>query len=85
MPQGNVTNWLQFAIQQMAAESYLDDLNQLVNRLKLGNNNIPNADPNGPVSDQAGLASPISRRNNLSSVTRSSTITPTMRRGFRRP
>jgi hypothetical protein len=49
MPQSNLATWLQFAIQQMAAESYLDDMAQLANRLKLGNNNIPNADPNTPI------------------------------------
>jgi hypothetical protein len=26
MPQSNITTWLQFALQQMAAESYLDQL-----------------------------------------------------------
>jgi hypothetical protein len=44
MPQTNITSWLQFAIQQMAAESYLDGFafnnsNELIRRLKFGNNN----------------------------------------------
>ncbi|WHZ24766.1 MAG: calcium-binding protein [Nitrospira sp.] len=50
MPQNNITTWLNFAIQQMAAESYLQGFplsNQveLIKRLKLGNNNIPGANP----------------------------------------
>lgn len=49
MPQSNISTWLSFALQQMAAESYLEDLSQLVNRLKLGNNNIPGTDPNTPI------------------------------------
>ena len=50
MPQSNLTTWLQFAIQQMAAESYLNALppnnqDELIRRLKLGNNNTPTLDP----------------------------------------
>jgi hypothetical protein len=41
MPQSTVTPWLQFAIQQMAAESYLDgfvfsNTNELIRRLQFG-------------------------------------------------
>ncbi|MEO7860994.1 MAG: hypothetical protein ABIU05_11205 [Nitrospirales bacterium] len=44
MPQTNTTIWLQFALQQMAAESYLDgfalsNTNEVIRRLKFGNNN----------------------------------------------
>ena len=54
MPATDVTAWLQFAIQQMAAESYLNgfsfsDIDELIRRLKLGNNNNPLADPNDPI------------------------------------
>jgi hypothetical protein len=57
MPQSNVTSWLQFAIQQMAAESYLDgfafsNTNELIRRLQFGNNNQPvlGIDPNPDLS-----------------------------------
>ena len=46
---GSTSSWLQSAIQQMAAESYLDGEVQLVERLKLGNNNGTGADPNSPL------------------------------------
>jgi len=54
MPTTEITTWLQFAIQQMAAESYLHgfsfgDTDELIRRLKLGNNNNPLADPNDPI------------------------------------
>ena len=44
MPQTNTTTWLQFALQQMAAESYLDgfalsNTNEVIRRLEFGNNN----------------------------------------------
>ncbi|MGH7147643.1 MAG: calcium-binding protein, partial [Nitrospiraceae bacterium] len=44
MPQSDISSWLQFAIQQMAAESYLDALvfnntSELIRRLEFGNNN----------------------------------------------
>ena len=44
MPQTDSSAWLQFAIQQMAAESYLDgfafsNTNELIRRLKFGSNN----------------------------------------------
>jgi hypothetical protein len=43
MPQSDIATWLKFALQQMAAESYLDniDLNnpeEVARRLLLGNN-----------------------------------------------
>ncbi|TKB95328.1 MAG: lipase family protein [Nitrospira sp.] len=45
MPQSDISTWLQFALQQMAAESYLDgiDLNitdDVIARLRLGNNRL---------------------------------------------
>ena len=58
MPQTDFSGWLQFALQQMAAESYLggfnfsDDTTQLINRLKFGNNNstvLGLTDPNAPT------------------------------------
>ena len=54
MPQTNITNWLSFAIQQMAAESYLDgialsDNDRVIERLKLGNNNPLFNDPGNPI------------------------------------
>ena len=53
MPQSNVTTWLQFALQQMAAESYLDgfsfsNTNELIRRLKFGNNNASTLGLNNP-------------------------------------
>ncbi len=44
MPQTSIKGWLQFAIQQVAAESYLDSFafqnsNELIRRLRFGNNN----------------------------------------------
>ena len=43
MPQSEISAWLQFALQQMAAESYLDGINwnnaeQVKIQLRLGNN-----------------------------------------------
>ena len=43
MSQSEIRTWLQFALQQMAAESYLDNINQnssedVTRRLLLGNN-----------------------------------------------
>ena len=50
MPQSNIKTWLDFAVQQMAAESYLNALppnndDELIRRLKLGNNNSQTLDP----------------------------------------
>jgi hypothetical protein len=44
MPQSNIKTWLEFATQQMAAESYLHEINltdrdAVLGRLILGNNN----------------------------------------------
>ena len=46
MPQSDISTWLQFALQQMAAESYLDGVAstntpELLKRLEFGNNNAP--------------------------------------------
>ena len=54
MPSSNVGTWLEFALQQMAAESYLDGIAlsndaDIVTRLKLGNNNPLFNDPNNPT------------------------------------
>jgi hypothetical protein len=56
MPQSNVSTWLAFALQQMAAESYLDgialsDNDGIITRLKLGNNNPLLNDPEDPTLD----------------------------------
>lgn len=53
MSQDNVVTWLNFALQQMAAESYLHGVAltnevELLKRLKLGSNNIPTASPDDP-------------------------------------
>jgi hypothetical protein len=58
MPQSNVSTWLAFALQQMAAESYLDgialsDNDGIITRLKLGNNNPLLNDPEDPTLDGA--------------------------------
>jgi hypothetical protein len=52
MPQSDIGTWLQFALQQMAAESYLDG-SDLITRLTLGNNNPLLNDPNDPTLDGA--------------------------------
>jgi|CXWL01.1.fsa_nt_gi hypothetical protein len=52
MPQSDIGTWLQFALQQMAAESYLDD-SDIITRLTLGNNNPLLNDPNDPTLDGA--------------------------------
>lgn len=54
MPQSDVSAWLQFALQQMAAESYLHGISfandaDIITRLKLGNNNPLFNDPNSPT------------------------------------
>ena len=58
MPQSDISSWMQFAIQQMVAESYLDgfafsNTNEIIRRLEFGNNNAsvlglsnPNDSPN---------------------------------------
>ena len=56
MPQNDISSWLQFAIQQMAAESYLDgfafsNTSELIRRLEFGNNNsaiLQLANPDDP-------------------------------------
>jgi hypothetical protein len=58
MPQSSISSWLQFAVQQMAAESYLDGIvlsngNDVITRLRLGNNNPLLNDPNDPTLDGA--------------------------------
>ena len=58
MPQSNVSTWLAFALQQMAAESYLDGIvlsnnDGIITRLKLGNNNPLLNDPEDPTLDGA--------------------------------
>jgi len=57
MPQSEVSSWLQFALQQMATESYLEgvepsNITELIRRLKFGNNNqsILGIDPNPDLS-----------------------------------
>ncbi|THJ25601.1 MAG: hypothetical protein CAF45_000780 [Nitrospira sp. CG24E] len=54
MPQSDISTWLQFALQQMAAESYLQGIAltndaDIITRLKLGNNNPLLNDPNSPI------------------------------------
>jgi pimeloyl-ACP methyl ester carboxylesterase len=54
MPPNSITNWLDFATQQVAAESYLqgidwNDPQQVQRQLQLGNNNLEGATPNDPL------------------------------------
>ena len=55
MTQNNtIVTWLNFALQQMAAESYLHGVAlsneaEILNRLKRGSNNIPTASPDDPT------------------------------------
>ncbi len=49
MPQSQFTTWLDFALQQMAAESYLDDPGGLQVHLTRGNNKFGFDPPTGPL------------------------------------
>ena len=54
MAQGDVDIWLSFALQQIAAASYLDGIDrsnpqQVIGQLQPGNNNITGDDPTAPV------------------------------------
>ncbi len=70
MPQTNITTWLEFALQQMTAESYLHGINLLddqavINRLIAGNNAPGVTSPNPGVTRFVDLANVI----NASQVT----------------
>jgi len=49
MPQSQIAAWLDFALQQMAAESYLDDPGGLQTQLARGNNNFGFDPTTGPL------------------------------------
>ena len=49
MPQSQTTTWLDFALQQMAAESYLNDPGGLLTQLTRGNNRFGFDPPTGPL------------------------------------
>lgn len=49
MPQSQISTWLDFALQQMAAESYLDDPGGLLSQLTRGNNRVGFDPPTGPL------------------------------------
>ena len=49
MPQSQTTTWLDFALQQMAAESYLNDSGGLLTQLTRGNNRFGFDPPTGPL------------------------------------
>ena len=54
MAQGEIGTYLRFALQQIAAESYLDGIDlsnpqQVIGQLQLGNNNITGDDPTASV------------------------------------
>ena len=54
MAQGEIGTYLRFALQQIAAESYLDGIDlsnpqQVIGQLQLGNNSITVDDPTAPV------------------------------------
>ncbi|NOT24402.1 MAG: hypothetical protein HOP22_16995, partial [Nitrospiraceae bacterium] len=49
MPQSQITTWLDFALQQLVAESYLNDPGSLKTRLTRGNNNDGFDSPTGPL------------------------------------
>src|SRR5574341_155005 len=49
MSQSQITTWLDFALQQMAAESYLDDPGGLLVQLARGNNRFGFDPPTGPL------------------------------------
>ena len=86
----NITTWMQFALQQMAAESHLDGINllnedQVRLRLSDGNNDTRFIQPD-PITGE--LPGKLGSRRFLptasSPPTTSSTIMPTMRRDSRR-
>ena len=49
MPQSQISTWLDFALQQMAAESYLNDPGGLQSQLTRGNNRFGFDPPTGPL------------------------------------
>src|SRR6185436_5052803 len=49
MPQSQISPWLDFVLQQMAAESYLDDPGGLQSQLNRGNNRFGFDPPTGPL------------------------------------
>lgn len=49
MPQSQITTWLDFALQQIAAESYLDDPGGLQSQLTRGNNRVGFDPSTGPL------------------------------------
>ncbi|MDP3092116.1 MAG: hypothetical protein Q8N04_15690 [Nitrospira sp.] len=62
MPQTNITTWLEFALQQMAAESYLDGINRqdnqaVIDRLVAGNNAPGVSSPNPGATRFVNLTS----------------------------
>jgi hypothetical protein len=62
MPQSQITTWIDFALQQMAAESYLDDPGVLATQLTRGNNRFGFDPPTGPLLGATRFTSPLADR-----------------------
>ncbi len=67
MPQSNITSWLEFALQQMAAESYLDTVNinirDEVETALIRGNNRPGFDPaTGPLLGKTQMTDVLADR-----------------------
>ena len=74
MSQSEISTWLQFALQQMAAESYLDgialsDIDSIIARLKLRNNNPLLNDPEDPTLAGATRFVDLNGVSNASQIT----------------
>lgn len=79
MPQSNISTWLAFALQQMAAESYLDGIapsnnDGIITRLKLGNNNPLLNDPGDLTLDGATRFVDLAGVPNASQITGSAQV-----------
>ena len=62
MPQSQITTWIDFALQQMAAESYLDDPGVLATQLTRGNNRFGFDSPTGPLLGATRFTSSLADR-----------------------
>jgi hypothetical protein len=62
MPNSSITTWLNFALQQMAAESYLTDTGSLVTRLTRGNNRAGFDPPTGELPGKTRFTNVLADR-----------------------
>lgn len=62
MPQSQISTWLDFALQQMAAEAYLDDPGGLLTQLIRGNNRFGFDPLTGPLLGATRFANVLADR-----------------------